>query len=45
MIPVSYPGLSPIVESMAALVVVDAVIAQQARRIARNLLPPVKREN
>jgi chorismate synthase len=31
----------PIVETMAALVIIDAVLAQQARAGARSLLPPL----
>lgn len=39
--PCVVPRAVPIVESMAALVVMDAVLAQQARNMARSLLPPL----
>lgn len=39
--PCVVPRAVPIVESMAALVVMDAVLAQQARAMARSLLPPL----
>ncbi|KAK0653566.1 Chorismate synthase [Lasiodiplodia hormozganensis] len=40
--PCVVPRAVPIVESMAALVLMDAVLAQQARQTARSLLPPLK---
>lgn len=40
--PCVVPRAVPIVESMAALVIMDAVLAQQARTAARSLLPPLK---
>lgn len=40
--PCVVPRAVPIVESMAALVIMDAVMAQQSRLMARNLLPPLK---
>lgn len=40
--PCVVPRAVPIVESMAALVIMDAVLAQQARQAARSLLPPLK---
>ncbi len=40
--PCVVPRAVPIVEAMAALVVVDALMAQQARQTARSLLPPLK---
>lgn len=39
--PCVVPRAIPIVEAMAALVVMDAVLAQQARSTARSLLPPL----
>ncbi|KAL0470465.1 NADPH-dependent chorismate synthase [Neurospora intermedia] len=36
------PRAVPIVEAMAALVIMDAVLAQQARHTAKSLLPPLK---
>lgn len=39
--PCVVPRAIPIVEAMAALVVMDAVLAQQARATARSLLPPL----
>jgi len=36
------PRAVPIVEAMASLVVIDALMAQQARQAARSLLPPLK---
>jgi chorismate synthase len=39
--PCVVPRAIPIVESMAALVIIDAVLAQQARAGARSLLPPL----
>lgn len=33
----------PIVEAMAALTIIDSLLAQQARQTARSLLPPLKR--
>jgi chorismate synthase len=38
--PCVVPRAVPIVETMAALVIMDAVLAQQARQGARSLLPP-----
>ncbi|KAI9852860.1 MAG: bifunctional chorismate synthase/riboflavin reductase [NAD(P)H] aro2 [Thelocarpon superellum] len=40
--PCVVPRAVPIVEAMAALVVMDALLAQQARETARSLLPPLK---
>jgi chorismate synthase len=40
--PCVVPRAVPIVECMAALVIIDAVLAQQARQGARSLLPPLK---
>ncbi|KAK0639119.1 chorismate synthase [Cercophora newfieldiana] len=40
--PCVVPRAVPIVEAMAALVVMDAVLAQQARHTAKSLLPPLK---
>ncbi|KAF1942336.1 chorismate synthase [Clathrospora elynae] len=40
--PCVVPRAVPIVEAMAALVIIDAVLAQQARQGARSLLPPLK---
>jgi chorismate synthase len=40
--PCVVPRAVPIVEAMAALVVIDALLAQQARQSARSLLPPLK---
>ncbi|KAF2278041.1 chorismate synthase [Westerdykella ornata] len=40
--PCVVPRAVPIVESMAALVIMDAVLAQKARESARSLLPPLK---
>ena len=40
--PCVVPRAVPIVESMAALVIMDAVLAQQARQGARSLLPAIK---
>jgi len=40
--PCVVPRAVPIVEAMAALVVIDALMAQQARETARSLLPPLK---
>lgn len=41
--PCVVPRAVPIVEAMAALVVIDALMAQQARQTARSLLPPLKK--
>jgi len=41
--PCVVPRAVPIVEAMAALVVMDAVLAQQARHTAKSLLPPLTR--
>ncbi|PNS19544.1 Chorismate synthase [Sphaceloma murrayae] len=40
--PCVVPRAVPIVESMAALVIMDALMAQKAREGARGLLPPLK---
>jgi chorismate synthase len=40
--PCVVPRAVPIVETMAALVIIDAVLAQQARAGARSLLPPLE---
>jgi chorismate synthase len=40
--PCVVPRAVPIVEAMAALVVIDALMAQHARQTARSLLPPLK---
>lgn len=40
--PCVVPRAVPIVEAMAALVMMDAVLAQHARSAARSLLPPLK---
>jgi chorismate synthase len=40
--PCVVPRAVPIVEAMAALVVIDTLMAQQARRTATDLLPPLK---
>ncbi|KAK0634340.1 chorismate synthase [Bombardia bombarda] len=40
--PCVVPRAIPIVEAMAALVVMDAVLAQQARHTAKSLLPPLR---
>ncbi|KAJ4413807.1 bifunctional chorismate synthase/riboflavin reductase [NAD(P)H] aro2 [Gnomoniopsis sp. IMI 355080] len=39
--PCVVPRAVPIVESMAALVVMDALLAQQSRAMAKSLLPPL----
>lgn len=39
--PCVVPRAVPIVESMASLVVIDALMAQNAREAAKNLLPPL----
>ncbi|KAF4628095.1 hypothetical protein G7Y89_g10057 [Cudoniella acicularis] len=41
--PCVVPRAVPIVEAMAALVVIDALMAQQARQMSRSLLPPLKK--
>ena len=41
--PCVVPRAVPIVEAMASLVVIDALMAQQARQQTRSLLPPLKR--
>jgi len=41
--PCVVPRAVPIVEAMAALVVIDALMAQQARQTSRSLLPPLKK--
>ena len=38
------PRAVPIVEAMAALVLMDAVLAQEARQSARSKLPPLPRK-
>jgi len=40
--PCVVPRAVPIVEAMAALVVIDSLMAQQARQTSRSLLPPLK---
>ncbi|EPE34825.1 Chorismate synthase, AroC [Glarea lozoyensis ATCC 20868] len=40
--PCVVPRAVPIVEAMAALVVVDALMAQQSRQVSRSMLPPLK---
>jgi chorismate synthase len=40
--PCVVPRAVPIVEAMAALVIIDAILAQHARMSARSLLPPLK---
>ena len=40
--PCVVPRAVPIVEAMAALVIMDAVLAQQARHTAKSLLPPLE---
>ncbi|KAK3387300.1 chorismate synthase [Podospora didyma] len=40
--PCVVPRAIPIVEAMAALVVMDALLAQQSRHTAKSLLPPLK---
>ena len=40
--PCVVPRAVPIVEAMAALVVIDALMAQKAREASRSLLPPLK---
>ncbi|KAF2801138.1 chorismate synthase-like protein [Melanomma pulvis-pyrius CBS 109.77] len=40
--PCVVPRAVPIVEAMAALVIIDAIMAQHARQSARSLLPPLK---
>lgn len=40
--PCVVPRAVPIVEAMAALVIVDALMAQQSRQTTRSLLPPLK---
>jgi chorismate synthase len=40
--PCVVPRAVPIVEAMSALVLMDALLAQQARETARGLLPPLK---
>lgn len=41
--PCVVPRAVPIVESMAALVIIDALLAQQSRERARSFLPPLSR--
>ncbi|KAK2749648.1 bifunctional chorismate synthase/riboflavin reductase [NAD(P)H] aro2 [Myotisia sp. PD_48] len=41
--PCVVPRAVPIVEAMASLVVIDALMAQNARETAKNLLPPLAR--
>jgi chorismate synthase len=40
--PCVIPRAVPIVESMASLVIMDALLAQSARQAARSLLPPIE---
>lgn len=40
--PCVVPRAVPIVEAMAALVIIDSLMAQQAREMAKSLLPPLK---
>jgi chorismate synthase len=40
--PCVIPRAVPIVESMASLVIMDAILAQSARQSARSLLPPIE---
>jgi chorismate synthase len=40
--PCVVPRAVPIVEAMAALVIIDSLMAQQARQTSRSLLPPLK---
>jgi chorismate synthase len=40
--PCVVPRAVPIVEAMAALVVIDAIMAQQSRQVSRSMLPPLK---
>ncbi|KAI1007419.1 Chorismate synthase [Podosphaera aphanis] len=40
--PCVVPRAVPIVEAMAALVVIDSLMAQQARQTSKSLLPPLK---
>lgn len=40
--PCVVPRAVPIVEAMAALTIIDSLLAQQARQTARSLLPPLK---
>lgn len=40
--PCVVPRAVPIVEAMAALAVIDALMAQQSRQVTRSMLPPVK---
>ncbi|KAL0940420.1 chorismate synthase [Colletotrichum truncatum] len=42
--PCVVPRAIPIVEGMAAMVLMDALMAQHARQLTRSLLPPVKKE-
>jgi len=41
--PCVVPRAVPIVEALAALVIMDALVAQQARQATRSLFPPLKR--
>ncbi|CRK13000.1 hypothetical protein BN1708_010701, partial [Verticillium longisporum] len=41
--PCVVPRAIPIVEGMAAIVIMDALMAQHARQMTRSLLPPVKK--
>ncbi|WYZ37104.1 hypothetical protein EsH8_II_000610 [Colletotrichum jinshuiense] len=43
--PCVVPRAIPIVEGMAAIVLMDALMAQHARQLTRSLLPPLKNEN
>ncbi|TVY28366.1 Chorismate synthase [Lachnellula hyalina] len=40
--PCVVPRAVPIVEAMAALVVIDSLMSQQSRQVSRSLLPPLK---
>lgn len=40
--PAVVPRAVPIVEAMASLVIIDALMSQQARQMTRSLLPPLK---
>ncbi|GKT56379.1 chorismate synthase [Colletotrichum tofieldiae] len=43
--PCVVPRAIPIVEAMAAIVLLDALMAQHARQMTKSLLPPIKKEN
>lgn len=38
----NYGAFAAIVEAMASLVIIDALMAQQARQMTRSLLPPLQ---